>query len=195
MKKGIGLIILAFLMFNSVYFQKLSERKKSDQSDKNFASKVDSILQIGILKNPLVTDQKELINQLNNNLTNTKEKLGNRLGIGESAYYLVKGSATITEVNSGQLKLSNGSTIETTYIFGNEIRDASRMVKLSDFKSQKDLNLLTENLNKALRERIIPAQIKNLKVGNQIHYIGACEVSPVDLPIQKLTIYPVEIRP
>ena len=52
----------------------------------------------------------------------------------------------------------------------------------------------TEALNKQVREDIIPQAIKGLKVGDNISYIGACEVAPTDIPVKAFTIYPVEIK-
>ncbi len=199
MKKIIGLIILGIVLYNSVYFEKLSAHigttDSTDSTDStDFIEKINEIIQKGVLSNPLLTEEPELIKQLNNNLTKTKKDLGNRLGIGESAHFLVKGSSTISAINEGEIQLANGSTIDTKFIFGNEVRDASRMVSLSDFKSQKDLNALTEALNNHLREIKIPKEVIGLKVGDVIQYVGACEIAPTDIPVKFLTIYPVEIK-
>lgn len=190
-------VIVIVLVTQSVRFEKLSEHIKTAAGNadySNFTEKVNNILLKGVLENSLLTEESQLIKQLNNNLTNAKKELGNRLGIGESAYFLVKGKSTIASINENEVQLANGSIIDTQFIFGNEIRDASRMVKLEDFKSQKDLNALTEALNKHVREVIIPQEIKGLKVGDNISYIGACEVAPTDIPVKALTIYPVEIK-
>lgn len=190
-------VIVIVLVTQSVRFEKLSEHIKTAAGNadySNFTEKVKNIIQKGVVENSLLTEESQLIKQLNNNLTNAKKELGNRLGIGESAYFLVKGKSTIASINENEVQLANGSIIDTQFIFGNEIRDASRLVKLEDFKSQKDLNALTEALNKHVREVIIPQEIKGLKVGDNISYIGACEVAPTDIPVKALTIYPVEIK-
>jgi len=197
LRKIIISVIAIVLVTQSVRFEKLSEHIKTTAGNAdcaNFTEKVNNILLKGVLENSLLTEESQLIKQLNNNLTNAKKELGNRLGIGESAYFLVKGKSTIASINENEVQLANGSIIDTQFIFGNEIRDASRMVKLEDFKSQKDLNALTEALNKHVREVIIPQEIKGLKVGDNISYIGACEVAPTDIPVKALTIYPVEIK-
>mgnify|MGYP000098920683 FL=1 len=194
MKKGIGILILLVLGYNSIYLEKLNTRQQRDVGVLDFSTRVDSILLQGVLNNPLLTEEQQLIKQLNNNLINAQKQLGNRLGIGESAYYLVKGKARITSIQEGFVQLDNGSGLDTQFIFGNEVRDASRMVNLEDFKSQKDLNALTEALNKRLRETKIPKEMQGIHVGDEITYVGACEVAPRDLPLKSLTIYPVEIK-
>lgn len=194
MKKGIGILILLVLGYQSVYFEKLSTRIQQASGVQDFSKRVEAILVQGVLNNPVLTEDQQLIKELNNNLTNTQKKLGNRLGIGESAYYLVKGKARISSIRDGYVTLDNGSGLDTQFIFGNEVRDASRMIHLEDFKSQKDLNALTEALNKHLRETKIPAEMKGIQVGDEISYVGACEVAPSDLPVTSLTIYPVEIK-
>ena len=187
-------VIAIVLVSQSVRFEKLSEHAKTAAGTADYADRIKIIIQKGVLENSLLTEELQLIKLLNNNLDNAKKELGNRLGIGESAYFLVKGQSNIASIKENEIQLANGSVIDTQFIFGNEIRDASRMVKLEDFKSQKDLNALTEALNKQVREVIIPQKIKGLKVGDNISYIGACEVAPTDIPVKALTIYPVEIK-
>lgn len=194
MKKGIGILILLVLGYQSVYFEKWSTRQQQASGVLDFSKQVEAILLQGVLGNPVLTEDQQLIKELNNNLNTTQKKVGNRLGIGESAYYLVKGKARITAMQDGYVTLDNGSGLDTQFIFGNEVRDASRMIHLEDFKSQKELNALTEALNKHLRETKIPAEMKGIQVGDVISYVGACEVAPRDLPVTSLTIYPVEIK-
>jgi hypothetical protein len=136
MKKGIGILILLVLGYQSVYFEKWSTRQQQASGVLDFSKQVEAILLQGVLGNPVLTEDQQLIKELNNNLNTTQKKVGNRLGIGESAYYLVKGKARITAMQDGYVTLDNGSGLDTQFIFGNEVRDASRMIHLEDFKSQ-----------------------------------------------------------
>ncbi len=82
MKKGIGILILLVLGYQSVYFEKLSTRTQQASGVQDFGKRVEAILVQGVLNNPVLTEDQQLIKELNNNLTNTQKKLGNRLGMG-----------------------------------------------------------------------------------------------------------------
>lgn len=182
------------MLSQSIYVRSLSEHFKQANASDRFKAKVDSLIQIGIEKSPLRLSVKELKNVLNADFASNKLKYGNRLGIGESAYFLVFDSASIDSINDGQIRLSDGTIVDTKFIFGNEIRDASRFVHLEDYSSQNDLNVFTEYLNNYIRDTKIASETKDLKVGDAITVIGACEVHPNDVPLAKLFIYPVTIK-
>ncbi len=194
MKKIIGLLVLAFVMYQSVYFESLTAHQRSLRGEVDYQARCEEIVQEGVLKNPLVQEESSFIAAINQDFPNAKKNWGNRLGIGESAYFLVKGQGKITSLSDGQIQLASGSVLDTKYIFGNAVRDASKQVRLEDFHSQKELNGLTAALNTWLRDQKIPAEMKGLKVGDVINYIGAVEVGPLDLPVDQLTIYPVTIH-
>jgi predicted lipoprotein len=44
--------------------------------------------------------------------------------------------------------------IDTKFIFGNAIRDASGLVKLTDFKTTAEFNKISESLNTIIREKL-----------------------------------------
>ena len=193
MKKLIGILVLLFALYQSVYFESWKEHQQKLAGHINYQSRCEEIVK-GILNNSLVQEEANLINGLNRDFKSAKIKWGNRLGIGESAFFLVKGQSKIVSMEDGQIQLASGGSIDTKYLFGNAVRDASRLVKLEDFHSQKDLNALTEALNSWLREKIIPSETNGLKIGDEISYVGAVEVGPLDIPLQSLTIFPVAIQ-
>jgi len=195
MKKLLGILVLAFVLYQSVYFESLTVHQRNLSGQVDYQTRCEEIVQAGVVKNPLVQEEASFLAAINQDFPKAKQRWGNRLGIGESAYFLVKGRSQITSLTDGQIQLASGSILDTKYIFGNAVRDASRQVRLEDFHSQKELNGLTAALNTWLRDQKIPAEMKHLKVGDEINYIGAVEVGPLDLPVQSLTIYPVTIQP
>jgi predicted lipoprotein len=131
---------------------------------------------------------------VNSDFAKAKNQSGNRLGIGESAYFLVQTTSKVMAIEDGKWSLADGSVVDTKYIFGNEIRDASRFVHLEDYSSQNDLNAFTEYLNNYIRDTKIAGESKNVKVGDEVYVIGACEIHPNKLPVDHLYIYPVTIK-
>ena len=192
--KIIILVLFLIVISKSIYFQKWSEHNKIASVSNSFKGKTDSLIQLSVLLNSLQLNTDTLKQLVNKEFVTTKEKYGNRLGIGESAYFLVSTNAVIQSMQDGKWELSDGSIIDTKYIFGNEIRDASRFVHLEDYTSQNDLNAFTEYLNNYIRDEKIPNEIKDVHVGDKVSIVGACEVHPYNLPLQHLYIYPITIK-
>jgi hypothetical protein len=193
MKKVIGLVIVCFLTYNSVFFRKLSDQPSSINSKFNFVTYADSIYYQGILKQAKPIDLAKLQKDLGSDIENTFSNYGNRLGIGQTAYFMVSIKGTILNQNENgfELKSEDGNVfpIDTKFIFGNAIRDASKLVKLTDFKTNIEFNKVSEELNNIIREKAIPLQLSSLSVGDNVEVVGAIKQSKKDaLPINILPI-------
>ena len=189
-------ILIAFLGYNSVYFKKLSDIKKQNNATFNFNSFADSLYYKGILQRSKTIDLHELLSQIQTNSDSAFNIHGNRLGIGNSAFFMIKSTGKVISIIDGKIKVNTPQNIlvsvNTKYIFGNAIRDASGLVKLTDFKTNADFNKVSEALNTVIREKALPPMTKNIKVGNEISFIGALKLSKKeDL---ELNILPVIIN-
>jgi predicted lipoprotein len=193
MKRILIVAITAFLAYNSFYFKTLSEIKKQKIASFNFKSFADSLYFKGILPSKNAIDLALLLNEIKTNPDSAFHKYGNRLGIGNSAYFMVKTEGQVVEISDGKIKLLNKQnqkvSIETQFIFGNAIRDASKLVKLTDFKTTDNFNTISEALNNLIREKIIPKISKNIKIGDEIMVTGALKISKkVNLPVEILPV-------
>lgn len=188
--------IIGFLGYNSLYFKKLNEMSKVGSAKFNFAIFADSLYKQGILKQTHSVELSQLLSEYEKNIDTTFSKFGNRLGIGNSAFFMVNGMGKVIEKNENGIKIltNEGVTVEleTKFLFGNAIRDASKLVKLTDFKSNKEFNTLSEALNTIIREKAIPAQTENIKTGDAVSFRGAIKLSKKTK--LALVIYPVEIK-
>jgi predicted lipoprotein len=188
-------ILIAFLGYNSVYFQKLSTHKNQKNVTFDFNLFADSLYFKGILTNTKAIDLNELLVQIKENSDSAFKTHGNRLGIGNSAFFMVKSQGKVSKIDNGQLTIAalNGSFInlETKYIFGNAIRDASGLVKLTDFKTNADFNKVSEALNTVIREKVLPKNISKIKIGDEISFTGALKLSKKE--VLGLVILPVFI--
>lgn len=196
MKKIAIILIVCFLGYNSVYFKKLSELKNDTSSKTDFTKYADSLYFKGILKNDSNVSIETLQEKLNTNKEAAFSEFGNRLSIGNSAYFMVKLTGQITSKNESgfSLKLDNGQVynIDTKFIFGNAIRDASKLVKLTDFMTNAEFNKISESLNKLVRENVLPSKLKELQIGNKITGRGVLSQSKKeDLPI-KITLVDIQ---
>lgn len=193
MKYAIVIVLIALLGYNSVYFEKLSERSSKSSKSFDFAAYADSLYTQGLLKAETPIDINQLLEEVKAGQNEAFETYGNRLGIGNSAYFMVSVEGTVAEKTDGQLKIREKSgtvwPIDTKFIFGNAIRDASRLVKLTDFKTNAEFNALSEALNSIIREKEIPEDFSEVKQGDLVSLTGAIKLSKnEDLPIRILPI-------
>ncbi len=197
MKKGILILILLILGYNSVYFRKLSEVRNQKLSSFNFKAFADSLYYQGILKSNNAVELSQLLASVNSNPDSAFKAYGNRLGIGNSAYFMIKGEGKVLEKQTDGLKVVTNDNavffIDTKYIFGNAIRDASGLVKLTDFKTNADFNKLSEELNNIIREKAIPQDLKSINVGDKIIVHGATKLSKQQDKSLALNILPIKI--
>lgn len=190
-------ILLGVLLYHSVYFEKLSKRNSQKNAKFDFNTFADSLYYNGILKSTQAIEINQLLALSKVNADSAFKTYGNRLGIGESAYFMVNATGKIIEKNEGELKVAtqNGTTpiIDTKYIFGNAIRDASGLVKLTDFKTNADFNKVSEALNTVIREKAIPENLKNINNGDIISVTGAIKLKKGKTNNQILNILPIKI--
>lgn len=196
MKKIIIIIIIGLLGYNSVYFKKLSELTANATQTFDFKKYTDSLYHQGILKNDSIVNLHALLSELSTNKETAFTKYGNKLSIGNSAYFMVKISGEITaKTNEGfTLKTDNGLSypIDSKFIFGNAIRDASKLVKLTDFKTNTEFNQISESLNTLVRENVLPKKLKDINVGDKIIGKGVISQSKKEILPIKITLVDIE---
>lgn len=198
-KYGLLFLTLAFLGYHSVYFEKLSEVRAREDPEFDFGTFADSLYYEGMLKNVRAIAVSELLAAIQTDAEAAFENLGNRLGIGSSAYFMVRSTGKVTELTDDRIRLATADigdiSINTKYIFGNALRDASGLVALTDFKTNADFNRVSEALNALVRTKVIPPIIAQLQVGDSIRVIGAVKLSKKELDNPAIEITPSQIIP
>jgi predicted lipoprotein len=195
----LGLLIVAILGYNSVFFKKLSIVKKEQKENFDFKAFADSIYYKGILKSTKTIDLTNLIASVKSDRETAFKNYGNRLGIGNSAYFMIQSTGKIIAIKDGVYTIAdekNGIVyIDTKYIFGNALRDASGLVKLTDFKTNAQFNKVSESLNDIVRNEVIPNEIKKVHIGDSISFSGAIKLSKKQTLFTDLLIIPSQIKP
>ncbi|MFL9831548.1 DUF2291 domain-containing protein [Flavobacterium sp. ST-87] len=193
----LGLLIVLTLGYNSVYFKKLSVVKAAKKENFDFRAYADSIYYKGILKSEKIS-LTDLSSMMKVNPEPTFEKYGNRLGIGNSAYFMIQSTGKIIDIKDGLYTIADEKNgiiyIDTKYIFGNAIRDASGLVKLTDFKTNSEFNKVSESLNDIIRNEVIPQEISKVKLGDSIRFNGAIKLNKNQNLREKITVIPSQIK-
>ena len=204
-KPVIYLVIIAIvglLGYKSVYFKKLSEIKDTSNAkfdpvgfskklwDEKMPAKIDSAIDLTVF-----------IQAVNSNKEAAFKQYSNALGIGNYRYTLIKAQGTVTDVQEDdvtiQITVSDSiimAVLATEYIYGNAIRDASRLVEINDFSSSADLNSVSEEMNKIVRTSVLPEFKKGVKPGDKIAITAAIEMNAAHIKWTGLELLPVRLQ-
>lgn len=201
--RGLTLLAIAAVAYNSVYFKKLDEVKASRSSGRfDPAAYARTFWKDRLIPN---LDKAVEVNKLVALLQTDKEgafkAYSHALGIGNIRYLLVKGMGEITAVSGNQVTVlaTAGSArqpvqIETEYIFGNAVRDALGLIDINEFKNTMDFNNLSAEINKKIRTEVLPPFKATARKGASVQFTGALELNKEHLNLQKLEVIPVALK-
>ena len=123
------------------------------------------------------------------------------LGIGNVKYFLVKGSGIVKSVEENQVMVKIESerekpevAIATEYVFGNAVRDASGEIDINAFTNSMDFNNVSAELNKIIREKVIPPFRSKVETGDKVTFSGAIELNKEHLSTRSIEIIPIGLK-
>ncbi|MCF0073944.1 DUF2291 domain-containing protein [Dyadobacter sp. CY261] len=195
---------IALLAYNSVYFKKLDEVKAGntvfdaagyakDFWEKKLTPGLSKAMNLNALTSLLKADKEKAFNEHSH-----------ALGIGNIRYFLVKGRGVVTDVDenevSVQLTDANGKAvtpqvrIATEYIFGNAVRDASGAIDINAFANSMDFNNVSAEINKIIREKVVPPFKSKVQKGDRVAFHGAIELNRAHLQTGNIEIIPVSLQ-
>src|SRR3954471_11029646 len=158
-------IVIGLLAYKSVFIVKLSELQTVEPKPFDAPGVVQQLWAGPLparLDSALTLDALQAA--IKANPTQTFDNYLNSLSIGNVRYGLVKVTGKVLSVNEDNVVVLTGKkdnqhtvSIATEYVYGNAIRDASRLVNIKDFVNTTDLNKISEELNKTVRTKVLPA--------------------------------------
>jgi predicted lipoprotein len=196
------IVVVGLVAYKSVYVKKLSEMKaaideKFDAvafSKKLWEEKLPTKLGSAV-------ELATFIKAAQSNPADAFSKYTNALGIGNYHYALIKAEGIVANVNEDdialQVKLGDSlmtAKLATEFIYGNAIRDASRLVDVKDFQNTMDLNNISEELNKMVRKTVLPIFKAAVKKGDKVTVTGAIEIHKEHIKWDELEIIPVRLQ-
>ncbi len=202
MKKGIKyailLLIIVFLGYNSVEISKLSNLKASVKVFDAKAFAKDMLTKKLPREAGKVIEYDELIKQLKAAPAEAFAKKGRALTLGSIRFFMVKGIAEITAIDENEVQIltegNNQPSIAIEYVFGNNLRDASGLIDLSDFDNTGDLNNVSSEINKIVRTEVVPPFRSSAKVGYKVEFLGAIELNEAHLNLNNIEIMPASLK-
>jgi predicted lipoprotein len=195
-------IIIGLVAYNSVYFKKLDEVKASHVAkefnaaqyattfwDKKLIPSLNKAIEITRLSAILSSDPGKAFNDWSH-----------ALGIGNLRYFLISGKGVIESVDDDYVAvLVQGDSskqvtrITTEYIFGNAVRDATGLININEFTNTMDFNNVSAEINKIIREKVLPAFKQKAKKGSAIEFTGAIELNKEHPALSGIEIIPIKI--
>ena len=206
LKKGLKYVIwvalLFFIAYNSVYFKKLDAYKASASKTFDPVKYAKNYFQNKLVPN---LEKSIEINQLLSQLQADKDAAfshySHALGIGNIRFFMVKGQGEISEIGQNEVTLvtKTDSTkrnlkIATEFVFGNAIRDASGLIDINEFENTMDFNNVSAEVNKIVRNEVLPPFKKNVKKGDLVQFYGALELNREHLNVENVEVVPVSLK-
>lgn len=188
-----------FVLYHSVYFLPLDE-KLAEEQEVEFDPKafVEGLWEDGFLAvYDSATTLGQLLDRLEAQPAATFEREAKALGIGSIGYFKVKGEGEVIRVHEDHVIVDLGERtieLETEFVFGNAIRDASGLIQLNDYDRTADFNSISEALNAKIRAEVIPGFRASVKVGDQVRFQGALELNKAHLRLQSVEVIPIVIQ-
>ncbi|GAB3988324.1 hypothetical protein GCM10028807_10730 [Spirosoma daeguense] len=203
LKYTVLLVLLAVVAYNSVYFKKLDDVKASAGAKGGSTFDAATYTQKFWTEKLLparsnATDLETLTTLLKTDKAKGFDTYSHALGIGNIRYFLVKGEGKITNVGSDEVgvTLPSGETVKlaTEYIFGNAVRDASGLIQITEFDNTMDLNNVSAELNKIIRNKVVPPFKAVTKPGTTVKFVGAIELNKEHLHLENLEVIPISVE-
>lgn len=194
-------VLLILVAFRSVYFRKLDEVKVEAQA-KEFDPKAyaENFWNEKLIPNlDQAIDLGELYSLLQNDPKSAFEAHSHALGIGNIRFFLVQGNAVVEEIREDELLIKLEAQepfqarLATEFIFGNAVRDASGLISINEFKNTMDFNHVSEEINRKIREEVVPSFKSNLVSGDSFSFYGAIELNQEHLNLEILEIIPIQV--
>jgi predicted lipoprotein len=84
-------------------------------------------------------------------------------------------------------------SVALEYIFGNAVRDASGLIDVNDFSNTMDFNNISDEINKIIKERVVPPFKTNVAEGELVEFVGALELNRGNVNLDLIEMIPVKL--
>ena len=173
---------IALVGYNSIYIRKLSDVRNAEKA-LDFDAKAYAL---HFLHSTLPAHLDKAIDllPLTQTLASNPAKAfswSHAQNNGNNRFFLVKGSGRITKIDSEYTYVAvDGVTpkiaLATRYIIGTAARDGSGLISVDEFTTTMDMNTVSEELNKLIRNQVLPPFIAAAKTGETLQFTGGLEL-------------------
>lgn len=196
-----AILFLGLLLYNSVYFKKISEMQVSKVAaafDANQYATTYLLEKIPSIANQSVP-LSDLILALDKDADQAFKDFGHSQNVGAIQYFFVKGKGVVTGIDEEfvTVKESTSATevkLAIQYIFGNTARDCSGSITIDDFSNTMDLNNVSEAINKLIKTKIVAPFMTKVQKGATVSFLGGIELSQTDSIKNSFELIPLQLE-
>jgi len=195
------LLFFGLLLYNAVYFKKISEMqvaKIEAAFDAKGYAKTYLLEKIPAAKNKAVVIT-DLLSEINKNSKQAFTKYSHFQNEGDVKYFFVKGEGKVTAIDEEYVTIKMATTgaeikLAIQYIFGNTSRDCSGLISIDDFGNTMELNNVSEEINKLIKTEIVAPFNAKIQKGDSVSFIGGMELSQSNPKTEKIEIIPLQLE-
>ena len=200
--KYILIAIAIFLVgYLSIEIKPLDEVKKGEQSFDATAYARNYLTQTLPPAFEKAISVSELVSLLATDKDKAFEDYSQAVSIGNIRHFLVKGEGFVAQMNEDDVILKVGDDtksltikLATEFIYGSSIRDAAGLFDIREFTNNTDMNNVAAEINKIIREEVIPPFKVKINTGDKIQFIGALEMNQSHPKFDNLEVLPLRIK-
>lgn len=193
-------LIVILILVGSIKMQKL-DQYKADHINEN-STPLSITNDVWENKLPAVINYAPELSQLNQLLQSDPEsackQFGKKLGISNTWYFITRGQGKVigNDKNGVQIEFGENQqvTLATSFIFGNAVRDGSGLVDINEFVNMQDFNNISVELNRLVRNKIVPELKETAISGNNVAFAGAFEYNEKKPNASQLRVIPLSIK-
>lgn len=193
------LIVMAVLLYNSVYFESLDSRKMAQKEGGMEPSKFADDFFENKLETIPTYKAETLMESLRSDFEATLSSKGRQLGISNNYYFMIDSKAVVKRIETENVVVnllsreSDSLYIATDFIFGNAIREASGLVSIGDYQNTMDFNNISVAINDHVRSNIVKPFAEKIKLGDTLFFKGAVKVNSKEKQSSMLRVIPVKL--
>lgn len=194
------LLFFGLLLYNAVYFKKISEMQVSKIAtvfDAKAYAKTYLLEKIPAAKKEAVA-VSDLLSAMKKDSKKAFTDFSHFQNEGDMKYFFVKGEGKVTAIDEEfvTLKTASGAEIKLAiqYIFGNTSRDCSGLISIDDFSNTMDLNNVSEEINKLIKAEIVAPFTAKVQKGDSVSFLGGIELSQSNPKTDKMEIVPLQFE-
>src|SRR6185437_2397914 len=175
-------VAIVLVGYNSVYVRKLSDVRNAEKAldfdakayalrflDTTLPAHPEKAIDLPLLAQALTADPARAFSwsHAQNN--------------GNNRFFLVKGSGKITAIDSEYAYLAVEGVpqkvkLATRYSIGTAARDGSGLISVNEFTTTMEMNTVSEELNKLIRNQVLPPFKAAAKPGETVQFTGGVEL-------------------
>ena len=130
--------------------------------------------------------------------TSAQARYGRVVGLDGPHHYFLKGTGTIAALGERRVELTLADSeqteivLVTSMIFGNEILNATGLVKHSQFKRTNEYNAVSAEVNKIVESEVAPAFLEKAEIGATVQFVGCSskisDDDPMPIPMRLVPV-------